>query len=79
MKTVTTHQAKTHLSRLLKDVQGGETVTILNGQVPVARLISVRPADSTRPKVGQHTSAPVTLSADVFKPLSEGELEEWGV
>jgi antitoxin (DNA-binding transcriptional repressor) of toxin-antitoxin stability system len=30
MKAVTTHQAKTHLSRLLKEVQTGETIVILS-------------------------------------------------
>ena len=79
MKTVTTHQAKTHLSRLLKEVQAGETVTILNGNTPVAQLTSVQPTEAKRPKVGQCTSEAVSLSADAFKPLTDVELEEWGV
>ena len=79
MKTVTTHQAKTHLSRLLKEVQAGETVTILNGNTPVAQLTSVQPAGTKRPKVGQCTSEAVSLTADAFEPLTDAELEEWGV
>ena len=41
VKTITTHYAKTHLSRLLKDVQHGEEIIILNGQVPAGRLMAV--------------------------------------
>ena len=33
MKTVTTHEAKTHLSALLKEVSRGEEITILRGTV----------------------------------------------
>jgi prevent-host-death family protein len=79
MKMVTTHQAKTHLSRLLKEVQAGETIVILNGNVPVAQLIAVESAAKKRPKVGTHTSAPVHYVEDAFIPLQDGELEGWGV
>ena len=79
MKMVTTHQAKTHLSRLLKEVQAGETIVILNGNVPVAQLIAVESAAKKRPKVGTHTSAPVHYAEDAFSPLQDGELEGWGV
>lgn len=38
MTTVTVHQAKTHLSRLLQRVAAGEEVLITRGGTPVARL-----------------------------------------
>ncbi|MEK7216034.1 MAG: type II toxin-antitoxin system prevent-host-death family antitoxin [Chloroflexota bacterium] len=38
MKTVTSYQAKTHLARLLNDVEKGETFTITRRGVPVAVL-----------------------------------------
>ena len=79
MKTATTHQAKTHLSRLLKDVQGGETIIILNGSVPVAKLTGVEPSGVARPKVGMLTSGPVHYAEDAFQPLTDEELEEWGL
>ncbi|MFP4520279.1 MAG: type II toxin-antitoxin system Phd/YefM family antitoxin [Oceanicaulis sp.] len=41
MKTVTVHYAKTHLSRLLKEVEAGETVVICRGKTEVARLDAV--------------------------------------
>ena len=79
MKTATTHQAKTHLSRLLKEVQTGETVIILSGNVPVAQLTSVQPPGARRPKVGTHTSEPVGYTEESFRPLMDEELEEWGL
>jgi prevent-host-death family protein len=38
MKTVTTREAKAHLSRLLAEVEAGEEVTIARGSRLVARL-----------------------------------------
>lgn len=43
MAEVGVHEAKTKLSQLLRRVQSGEEVTILRGNVPVARLIPVKP------------------------------------
>lgn len=77
MKTVTTHQAKTHLSRFLKEVQGGETIVILNGSVPVAKLTGVEPSEATRPKVGMRTSESVRYTEDAFQSLTDEELKEW--
>lgn len=39
MKTVNTHEAKTHLSRLLKRVAAGEEIVIARAGKPVARLV----------------------------------------
>ena len=40
---VNIHEAKTHLSRLLQRVAGGEEITIARAGVPVARLVAVAP------------------------------------
>jgi prevent-host-death family protein len=48
MKTVNTHEAKTHLSRLLRRVALGEEITIANRGVPVARLVPVRDKQGSR-------------------------------
>jgi prevent-host-death family protein len=79
MKTVTTHSAKTHLSRLLKEGQHGETVIILHGTEPVAKLISADDQQNKRPEVGEITSDPVQYSEETFAPLGEEELKEWGL
>ena len=77
VKTVTTHQAKTHLSRLLKEAQAGETIVILSGSAPVAKLSAVDMTRATRPPVGTVTSAELRYSDDAFRPLSDEELQAW--
>ena len=39
---VSTHEAKTRLSELLRRVESGEEVVILRGREPVARLVAFR-------------------------------------
>jgi prevent-host-death family protein len=41
-KSVGVHEAKTHLSRLLDVVAGGEEVVITRRGVPAARLVALR-------------------------------------
>jgi prevent-host-death family protein len=76
MKTVTTHEAKTHLSSLLKQVEQGEEVEVRRGDHPVARLVPIK---KTRPKVGTVTSPRIEYSEDAFAPLSEEEMTRWGL
>ncbi len=47
--TVNVHQAKTHLSRLLKRVAGGEEITIARAGQPIARLVAIEPKPGRRP------------------------------
>jgi len=79
MKTVTTHQAKTHLSRLLREVESGETIIILSGQTKVAKLTPIGEGTDRRPAVGTLSSKPVHLSEDACQPLTDEELAEWGL
>lgn len=79
MKTVTTHEAKTQLSRLIRDVQAGETVIILNGKAPVAKLTAYDEPARRRPRVGAVTSDTVSYTDETFAPMNETELEDWGV
>lgn len=46
---VNIHEAKTHLSRLLRRVAGGEEITIARAGTPVAKLIAAGPRTSSRP------------------------------
>ena len=43
MANVGIHQAKTHLSELLRRVAAGEEVVIMRGREPVARLVAATP------------------------------------
>ena len=49
MKSVNVHEAKTHLSRLLAEVEQGEEIVISRGGKPVARLLKFE-VPAARPK-----------------------------
>ncbi len=46
---VNIHEAKTHLSKLLRRVVGGEEIIIARAGVPIARLVPVEPKRRPRP------------------------------
>ena len=79
MKTVTVHEAKTHLSRLLAEVEQGGEITICRGAVPVAQLKGLSAVMPARPRVGETTSKPARYNADCFAPLSDDDLKDWGL
>jgi prevent-host-death family protein len=80
VKTVTTHEAKTHLSKLLAEVEAGEVVVICRGTRPVARLGPIgRKQARQRPRVGKVTSLPIVTTADAFAPMDDQALSEWGL
>jgi antitoxin (DNA-binding transcriptional repressor) of toxin-antitoxin stability system len=80
MKTITTHEAKTHLSRYLAEVEEGEEFIIARGKHAVARLVPMtEPEQKPRPKVGEIEGEPFEFPASAFAPLTEDELKEWGL
>ena len=79
MKTVNTHEAKTHLFRLLAEVEAGAEVVICRGFRPAALLVPVTRLGRRRPRVGTATSLPIRAAADAFAPLRDGERKEWGL
>lgn len=73
----TVHQAKTNLSKLIKEAEAGKEVIITRGKQPVAKIISISTGVKKRvPDMfkGQLWSAP-----DAFDPLTDEELSEWGL
>jgi prevent-host-death family protein len=46
---VNVHEAKTHLSRLLRQVDAGEEITISRAGRPVAKLIAAKSPNKLRP------------------------------
>jgi prevent-host-death family protein len=48
MKVVNIHEAKTHLSQLLKRVAAGEEIVIAKAGTPVARLVPVKDVSAER-------------------------------
>jgi prevent-host-death family protein len=77
--TVTIHQAKTHLSRILQQVESGEEVVVCRGKQPIAKIVPSNSLRPSRSKVGQPTSPRFSIAEDAFIPLSEDELKDWGL
>ena len=67
MKTVNIHEAKTHLSRLLKRVGRGEEIVIAKAGTPVARLVPLAPPPAPRTLGGFERE--VRVAADFDAPL----------
>ena len=74
MPTVNVHEAKTHLSRLLAQVEAGEEVTIARNGKPVARLVQARDLGRPQPDVFK---GKVVVPDSFFDPLPEEELRLW--
>jgi antitoxin (DNA-binding transcriptional repressor) of toxin-antitoxin stability system len=80
MTTITTHDAKTHLSRYLADVEKGKEFIIARGKSAVAMLVPVRdPKQKPRPKVGRIKGPPFKFQTSALAPLTKRELAEWGL
>ena len=75
MKVVSVREAKTHLSRLLKQVAAGEDVVIAKAGRPVARLVPVAPSAGKR-LLGSERGKFV-VPGDFDAPLSERTLAEF--
>ena len=80
MKTITTHEAKTHLSRYLSEVEAGKQFIISRGKKPVARLVPVEhDRKRRRPKVGEIKGKPFDFSEAALVPMKRQELKKWGL
>lgn len=65
---VNVHQAKTHLSRLLQDVEEGREVVIARSGVPIARLVAWE-APTPRVTAPGAMRGQIALSDDFDAPL----------
>ena len=72
---VNIHEAKTHLSRLLKRVAAGEEVTISHAGVPVARLVAVAPTGGVRTLGAMEGQ--IYIADDFDAPLPDDVLAEF--
>jgi prevent-host-death family protein len=75
VKTVNIHEAKTHLSRLIAEVEAGEDIVLARGGKPVARLVRVADVAPAR-RFGAMRGRAAVGDA-FFEPLSESELAVW--
>ena len=77
MATVTIHQAKTNLSKLIALVEAGEEVVIMRGKNPVARLTAMT-TRKPKPSFGMLKDKIQPLPDEFFfDPLPEDELRLW--
>jgi len=74
MPVVNVHEAKTHLSRLLAQVEDGDEVVIARNGNPVARLVRVR--ERGKRQFGSMKGR-IKLGEGFFDPLPEEELAAW--
>ena len=70
MKKVNVHQAKTHLSRYLEVVEGGEVVVICRRNLPIAELRAL-PARADGPRPLGKAAGRFRVPEEFFRPLPE--------
>jgi prevent-host-death family protein len=75
--TVTIHQAKTQLSKLIAKAEAGEEVVIMRGKQPVARLTAVAPQKKKLTFGCMKGKIPHLPNEFFFEPLPEEELRLW--
>lgn len=68
------HEAKTHLSRLVAQVERGEEIVIARGGRPCARLV---PIEQAGPQLGTMRDRWPKLGDDFYAPLADDELDAW--
>lgn len=71
-RIINVHEAKTHLSRLLEEVRGGQEIIVAKGGKPCARLV---PLDQPSERPMGFVKGRVTKA--FFEPLPEDEQAGW--
>ena len=74
MIIVNVHRAKTHLSKLLAQVEAGEDIVIARRGDPVARLVGCKPRSRRQPDVLKGNAV---IADSFFDPLPAEELDAW--
>ncbi len=76
MTRVTIHEAKTHLSRLLEEVEKGGEVVISRRDKPIARLVAIEKEELPK-RVPGRFAGQFELGSAFFEPMSDDELARW--
>lgn len=79
MRRVTVHEAKTHLSRLLEEVEKGGEVVISRRDKPIARLVPIEPLrpEHKPERAPGRFKGQFDIGPAFFEPLPEEELRLW--
>jgi len=72
MKTVTIHEAKTHLSRLIREALTGEEIIIAKGKEPLVRLSPLEEKKKDR-RFGCAEGIVEYMAEDFDEPLKDFE------
>jgi prevent-host-death family protein len=72
----TVHQAKTSLSKLIREAEKGEEVIITRGKDPVAKIVPITSAAKKR--VPGSMKGLIWSAPDAFDPLTDEEMRELG-
>jgi prevent-host-death family protein len=72
--SVTIHEAKTNLSKLIAAVEAGGEVVISRGATPVVRIVPLSPP---KKRIFGAMKGRVSLDDTFFEPLPEDELTLW--
>jgi len=75
MKTVTIHEAKTNLSKLIEEACQGEEVVIARGPDPVVRLVPI--ADVKGHRQPGALRGKLHVGSEFFEPLPDDEMAGW--
>ncbi len=77
MTKLNIHEAKTHLSRYLRKVEQGETITLCKNGEPIAQIIPF-PKQGKKRLFGM-MKGKIKLTEKFFEPLTEEELPGMGL
>jgi prevent-host-death family protein len=75
---ITIHAAKTRFSELVRRAEAGEEIIIARGDKPVAKLVPIPPATAPKRHFGSLKGL-VELDDAFWEPLTDEELEQWGM
>ena len=79
MTNINVHEAKTHLSRYLQEVQQGEEFLLCRNGVPVALLSPIPKENKIKRKLFGLAKGKGKVTARFFEELSEEELPGFGL
>jgi len=77
LEQVNMHEAKTHLSRLVERVEGGEEIVISRAGKPAAKLVPVSPERKGRRKLGGWEGEVWMVSEEEMKEVDQEIAEEF--
>jgi prevent-host-death family protein len=72
---VSVADAKNTLPKLIKAVEGGESVTIYRHGTPVVDIVRTTKADPEKPKFGTLKGKVTALDPDWWKPMTNDEVD----